>query len=68
MIYLKPSIKIDIRVNEIAALCDLGVSVSTISKRLFYNINLGPFEITKIKIHLAHSTYKQVVRIQKILL
>jgi hypothetical protein len=39
-------VKISIGVNEIAALCDLGASVSTIPKCLLQRLNLGSFEIT----------------------
>jgi hypothetical protein len=43
-----------------AALCDHGASVSTIHKSLFERFNLGPFEITELKLHLANSTYNQL--------
>ena len=39
----EPTIKINIGTNEIAALCDLGASVSTIPKSLFNMLNLGSF-------------------------
>ena len=61
----EPTIKIHIGVNEIAALCDLGASVSTISKSLFDKLNLGPFEITELKLHLDDSTYTQAVGIKE---
>ena len=64
----EPTIKIHIGVNEIAALCDLGASVSTISKSLFDKLNLRPFEITELKLHLVDSTYKQALGIKEILL
>src|SRR3954469_2533080 len=59
------TIKIKIGTNEIAALCDLGASVSTILKSLFNKINLGYFEITELKLHLVDSTYKQEVGIKE---
>uniref|UniRef100_A0ACD5W1E3 Uncharacterized protein n=1 Tax=Avena sativa TaxID=4498 RepID=A0ACD5W1E3_AVESA len=61
----EPTIKIKIETNEIAALCDLGESVSIISKSLFTKLNLGSFEITELKFHLAESTYKQAVGIKE---
>ena len=61
----EPTIKIKIGTNEIAALCDLGASVSTIPKSLFNKLNLGSFEITELKLHLADSTYKQAVGIKE---
>ena len=61
----EPTIKINVGTNEIAALCDLGASVSTISKSLFDKLNLGLFEITELKLHLADSTYKQAVGIKE---
>ena len=57
----EPTIKIKIGTNEIAALCDLGASVSIILKSLFNKLNLGSFKITEQKLHLADSTYKKVV-------
>ena len=61
----EPTIKIKIGTNEIATLCDLGASVSTILKSLFNRLNLGSFEITKLKLHLEDSTYKQAVGIKE---
>ena len=61
----EPTIKINVGTNEIAALCDLGASVSTIPKSLFDKLNLGTFEITELKLHLADSTYKQAVGIKE---
>jgi hypothetical protein len=61
----EPMIKIHIGVNEIAALCDLGASVSTIPKSLFDRLNLGSFQMTELKLHLADSTYKQDVGIKE---
>ena len=61
----EPAIKIKIGINEIAALCDLGASVSTIPKSLFNKLNLGSFEIIELKLHLADSTYKQAVGIKE---
>ena len=55
----EPTIKIKIGTNEIAALCDLGASVCTIPKSLFDRLNLGTFNMTELKLHLADSTYKQ---------
>ena len=50
--------------NEVAALCDLGASVSTIPKSLFDKLKLGPFKTTELRLHLADSTYKQAVGIK----
>ncbi|MBI0385488.1 retroviral-like aspartic protease, partial [Streptomyces albiflaviniger] len=61
----EPTVKINVGVNEIAALCDLGESVSTIPKSLFDRLNLGSFTATKLKLHLADSTFKQVVGIKE---
>ena len=61
----EPNIKIKIGTNEIAALCDLGASVSTIPKSLFDRLNLGTFNITELKLHLADSTYKKAAGIQE---
>ena len=61
----EPTIKIKIGTNEIATLCDLGASVSTIPKSLFNKLNLGSFEITELKLHLADSTYKQALGIKE---
>src|SRR3954469_14428792 len=61
----EPTIKIKIGANEISALCDLGASVSTIPKTLFDRINLGIFNITELKLHLADSTYKQAAGIRE---
>jgi hypothetical protein len=61
----EPTIRINIGVNEIAALCDLGASVSTIPKSLFDRLNLGSFKLTELKLHLADSTYKQAVGIKE---
>src|SRR3954469_22238756 len=61
------TINIKIGTNKIAALCDLGASISTILKSLFNKLNLGSFEITELKLHLADSTYKQAVGIKKLL-
>ena len=63
MIYFSPLFKIG--VNEISALCDLGASVSTISKSLFDKLNLGPFVTTELRLHLADSTYKQAIGIKE---
>jgi hypothetical protein len=52
-------------INEIDALFDIGASVSTISKSLFDRLNLGSFNVTELKLHLADSTYKQVVGIKE---
>ena len=52
-------------VNEISGLCDLGASVSTISKSLFDKLNLGAFVTTKLRLHLADSTYKKAVGIKE---
>jgi hypothetical protein len=54
---IEPTIKTHIGVNEIAALFELGASASTIPKSLFAKLNLGPFEVTKLKLHLADSIY-----------
>lgn len=61
----EPTIKIKIGTNEIAALCDLSASVSTIPKSLFDRFNLGTFNMTKLKLHLADSTYKQATGIKE---
>ena len=61
----EPTIKIKIGTNEIAALCDLGASVSTIPESLFNKLNLGSFEITELTLDLADSTYKQDVGIKE---
>ena len=58
-------IKIKIGTDEIAALWDLGVSVSTIPKSLFNKLNLGSFEITELKLYLEDSTSKQAVGIKE---
>jgi hypothetical protein len=60
-----PIININIGVNEIDALCDLGASVSTIPKSLIDRLNLGSFKLTKLKLQLADSTYKQAVGIKE---
>ena len=60
----EPTIKIHIGMNEIAELCDLVASVSTIPKTLFDRLNLGSFVVTELKLHLADSTYKQAVGIK----
>uniref|UniRef100_A0ACD5ULE6 Uncharacterized protein n=1 Tax=Avena sativa TaxID=4498 RepID=A0ACD5ULE6_AVESA len=59
------TIKIKIETNEIAALYDLGASVSTIPKSLLKKLNLDSFEITELKLHLTDSTYKQAVGINE---
>src|SRR5215216_4359030 len=61
----EPTIKIKLGVNEISTLCDLGASVSTISKSLFDKLNLEPFVTNKVRLHLADSTYKQAVGIKE---
>jgi hypothetical protein len=61
----EPTVKIKLGTNEIVALCDLGASVSTIPKTLFDMLNLGSFMNTKLKLHLADSTYKQAVGINE---
>ena len=61
----EPTIKITIGENEFTALCDLGASVSTIPKSLHDKLNLGPYLLTELKLHLADSTYKQVVGIKE---
>jgi hypothetical protein len=45
--------------NEIATVCDIRASVSTISKSLFNRLNLGSFTVTEPKLHLDDSTFKQ---------
>jgi hypothetical protein len=60
----EPNFKFSTGVNEIAALCYFGASVSTIPRSLFQRLNLGSFEITELKLHLADSTYKQAVGIK----
>ena len=61
----EPTIKIHLGVNEITALCDLGASVSTIPKPLFDKLNLGDYNITELKLHLADSTFKQAMGIKE---
>ena len=61
----EPTTKIKIGANEIAALCDLGVSVSTIPKSLFDRLNLGTFNMTELKLHLVDSTHKQAAGIKE---
>ena len=61
----EPTVKINVGINEIAALCDLGASVSTIPKSLFERLNLGSFEITELTLHLADSTFKQAIGIRQ---
>ena len=61
----EPTINIKVGVNEIAALCDLGASISKILKSVFNKLNLGSFEITELKLHLEDSTYKQAVGIKE---
>ena len=56
---------INLGVNEIVALCDLGANVSTIPKSLFDKLNLGSYNITELKLHLADSTFKQAVGINE---
>jgi hypothetical protein len=58
------TIKIHFGTNEVAALCDLGASVSTIPKTLFDKLGMGPFRKTELRVHLADSTYRQVVGIK----
>jgi hypothetical protein len=53
----EPTIKIHFETNEVAALCDLGTSVSTIPKTLFDKLGMGPFRTTELMLHLADSTY-----------
>jgi hypothetical protein len=48
----------------VAALCDLGASISTIPKTLFDKLGMGPFRTTELRLHLADSTYRQVVGIK----
>ena len=60
----EPTIKIHIGTNEVAALCDLGASVSTIPKSLFDKLGMGPFKTTELILHLADSTYRQAVGIK----
>jgi hypothetical protein len=57
----EPTTKIKIGVNEIDALCDL----AEISKSLFDKLNLGPYETTEMRLHLADSTYKKVVGLKQ---
>jgi hypothetical protein len=38
---------------------------STIPKNLFDKLNLGPFEVDELKLHLDDSTYKQVAGIKE---
>src|SRR4051812_27622325 len=61
----EPTIKIKISANEIAALCDLGASVSTILESLLDRLNLGTFNMIELKLHLADSTYKQASAIEE---
>ena len=61
----EPTVKITVGVNEIAALCDLGASVSTIPKSLYERLNLGAFKLTELKLHLADSTFKQALGIKE---
>jgi hypothetical protein len=61
----EPTIIITIGVNEIAALCDLGASVSTIPKILVDRLYLGSFKLTELKLHLVDSTYKQAIDIKE---
>jgi hypothetical protein len=48
----------------VAALCDLGASVSTIPKSLFDKLGMRTFKTTELRLHLAYSTYRQVVGIK----
>jgi hypothetical protein len=43
----------------------LGASVSTIPKSLFDKLNLGSFNLTELKLHIADSTFKQPVGIKE---
>ena len=61
----EPTIKIKIGTNEIAALCDLGSSVSTIPNSLFDRLNRGTFNITELKLHLSDSTYNKLLELKK---
>ena len=61
----EPTIRITLGENEITALCDLGASVSTIPKSLYERLNLGIFNLTELKLHLADSTFKQVVGVKE---
>jgi hypothetical protein len=60
----EPTIEIEIGMNKLNALCDLGASVSTIAKSLYDKFNLGPFVISEMKLNMADSTYTQVVGIK----
>jgi hypothetical protein len=59
------TIKIKLGTSEIAALCGLGASVSTIPKTLFDRLDLGSFMLTKRKLHLADFTMNQVFVIKE---
>jgi hypothetical protein len=50
--------------NEIAVLCYLDASVSTIHQILFDRLNLGSFVKTEQKLHPVDSTHKQFVGIK----
>jgi hypothetical protein len=58
------TIKIDLGVNEIVALCDLSESVSTFPNILCDRFNLGSFVVTELKLYLTDSAYKKVIGIK----
>jgi hypothetical protein len=51
----------------LAALCDLGASISTIPNTLFDKLGMEPFRTTELRLQLADSTYRQAVEIKIIL-
>ena len=64
MIYLSTLLKSILEKNEVAALCDLGASVSTIPETLFDKLGMVLFRTTEIRLHLVDSTYRQAVGIK----
>ena len=55
----EPTIKIKIKDHEFYALCDLGASVSTISKTLCDLLGFHELDDCSLNLHLAHSTIKK---------
>jgi hypothetical protein len=51
------TIKIHFGTNEVAALCDLGASVSTIPKTLFDKLGMGTFRTTELSLAKAKFYY-----------
>jgi hypothetical protein len=53
----EPTIEIEICLNKFNALCDQGVSVSSIPKSIYDSLNIGTFVDTEIKLNMTNSTF-----------